>query len=188
MKPEDYQYDVRGHAQNETAAQQRVDVDYEGSSRPQSGAKQGVDGRRRFYIQKILEQRDFAMLKKSGDFAESPEQVDKGGFKNAEHAAVKQSKRSRRFRKHQRARLSRRKQGHCRSRKEADQEKGRLGKDVDNSTGRKIRAEKEQTEKAITDEANKVARSINTSDVAVEWWVRDTSIKLSENIAKKRRK
>lgn len=30
MNPENYQYDVRGHAQNETAAQQRVDVDYDG--------------------------------------------------------------------------------------------------------------------------------------------------------------
>ena len=30
MKPESYQYDVIGHAQNEAISQQRVDVDFEG--------------------------------------------------------------------------------------------------------------------------------------------------------------
>lgn len=68
MKPEDYQYDVRGHAQNETAAQQRVDVDYEGEI-ADLNAKQEWTGEDVFTAKKILDKIS-ADAEKSGDFAE----------------------------------------------------------------------------------------------------------------------
>lgn len=68
MKPENYQYDVRGHAQNETAAQQRVDVDFEGEI-ADLNAKQEWTGEDVFTSKKILDKIS-ADAEKSGDFAE----------------------------------------------------------------------------------------------------------------------
>jgi len=177
MKPEDYQYDVRGKAVNETASQQRVDVDFDGEVADLNSKQQWTD--EDVYTSKKILDKVSADAEKSGDYAELnkwTKAIQKRGTTGGQTIEAFKA-----FQKTPEGAVIKAQQVIAEAEKKLTKKK-ELSKEVDTKKGRKIKADSDTTKKAMRESANESIRAADPANVAVEWWIRDTSIKLSKQI------
>lgn len=177
MKPEDYQYNVRGKALNETMSQQRIENDYAGEVADLNSKQQWTD-EDVFTAEKILK-RVSDEAEKSGNFEEFnrwTKSIQKRGTNEAQSLNAFKV-----FQKTPEGAVIKAQQVIEAVEKKITTKKEN-GKDVDTKKGRQVKDDSEKTKEAVKSSAKESVQSVNPANVAVEWWIRDTSKSLASRI------
>jgi hypothetical protein len=155
MQPEDYTYDVRGRAINETASQQRVDVDYEGEVADLYSKQEWTD--EDVYTSKKILDKVSSDAVKSGDFSELnkwTKAIQERGTRGGQTIEAFKA-----FQKTPEGAVIKAQQVIAEAEKKLTKKK-ELGKDTDTAKGRKVKAETAEVANAVKGEATNVANEI----------------------------